>query len=73
MWPDASSLLSQVLYVFAGLDNSPIDRAYCAKTTAEAELQPSELQDTVAGLGDLVKAGAGLNLRMRFCKGFALK
>ncbi len=30
---------------------------------AEAELQPSELQDIVDGLGELVKAGAGLNLR----------
>jgi hypothetical protein len=30
---------------------------------AEAELEPSELQDIVEGLGDIVKAGAGLNLR----------
>lgn len=30
---------------------------------AEAELEPSELQDVVDGLGDVLKAGAGLNLR----------
>ena len=30
---------------------------------AEAELEPSELQDLVDGLGDVLKAGAGLNLR----------
>ena len=30
---------------------------------AEAELEPAELQDLVDGLGDIVKAGAGLDLR----------
>jgi len=30
---------------------------------AEADLEPAELQDIVDGLGDLVMAGAGLNLR----------
>jgi len=30
---------------------------------AEAELEPAELQDLVDGLGDVLKAGAGLNLR----------
>jgi hypothetical protein len=30
---------------------------------AEAELRPAELQNVVEGLGDVVKAGAGLNLR----------
>jgi len=31
---------------------------------AEAELQPSELQDFVDGMGDVLKAGAGLDLRL---------
>ncbi|MDA1129446.1 MAG: hypothetical protein O2913_12215 [Chloroflexi bacterium] len=30
---------------------------------AEAEMEPAELQDLVDGLGDIVKAGAGLDLR----------
>jgi hypothetical protein len=30
---------------------------------AEAELEPSELQDLVEGLSDILKAGAGLGLR----------
>lgn len=33
---------------------------------AEAELEPSELQDVVDSLGDVLKAGAGLNLRFVF-------
>ncbi len=32
---------------------------------AEAELQPSELQDLVDGLPDILKAGAGLDLRFK--------
>ena len=34
------------------------------RTYAEAELQPSELQDFVEGMGDILKAGAGLDLRV---------
>ena len=34
------------------------------RTYAEAELQPSELQDFVEGMGDILKAGAGLDLRL---------
>ncbi|MFW0859479.1 MAG: DUF499 domain-containing protein [Dehalococcoidia bacterium] len=37
----------------------PIERRKCA----EAELEPAELQDIVDGLSDVLKAGAGLNLR----------
>ena len=33
------------------------------RRSAEAELEPSELQDLVEGLSDVLKAGAGLNLR----------
>jgi len=39
----------------------PPERKY-----AEAELEPSEFQDVVDGLGDVLKAGAGLNLRFVF-------
>ncbi len=30
---------------------------------AEADLEPSELQDLIDGLGEILKLGAGLNLR----------
>jgi len=34
------------------------------RTYTEAELQPSELQDFVDGMSDILKAGAGLDLRL---------
>jgi len=55
-WPGAGNIR---LRVPEGVIPPPPPERRCA----EAELEPSELQDVVDGLGDILKAGAGLNLR----------
>jgi hypothetical protein len=55
-WPEAGNIRLQVP---EGVIPPPPPERRCA----EAELEPSELQDVVDGLSDVLRAGAGLNLR----------
>lgn len=58
-WPGVGNVRLQVP-MGAPPSPPPPEKRMCA----EAELQPSELQDFVEGMGDILKAGAGLNLRL---------
>ena len=59
-WPSAANVL---LRVPKETQPPPITTPPPGRKFAEATLEPAELQDLADGLGDILKAGAGLNLR----------
>lgn len=59
-WPSAANVL---LRIPKEVQPPPIIPPPPGRRFAEATLEPAELQDLADGLGDILKAGAGLNLR----------
>ncbi|MDP2663589.1 MAG: hypothetical protein Q8R28_22980, partial [Dehalococcoidia bacterium] len=62
-WSGAGNVRLRVPAEQPAMAPTPVRPAPAGKPWAEAELEPSELQDVADGLADVLKAGAGLDLR----------